>query len=222
MRDPKPQLDHTVLLLGDGPVDPHQLHRAHSLAPRVIAADGGARHALQHNLPLTEIIGDLDSLTNYQLWRNSGTRITEVKEQNSTDFEKCLNRVPAATYIGLGFLGRRLDHSLACLRSLAAFPHKRIVLIGEDDITFLCPKDFSMNLAEDTRVSLFPIAPVTGTDCDGLRWSITGLSFDPRGQIGTSNQALGGPVNIGLSDAASMLMILPLTELEAAISALGG
>jgi len=222
MRDPKPQLDHTVLLLGDGPVDPHQLHRAHSLAQHIVAADGGARHALQHKLPLTEIIGDLDSLTNYQLWRNSGTRISEVKEQNSTDFEKCLNRVPAATYIGLGFLGRRMDHSLACLRSLAAFSHKRIVLVGEDDITFLCPADFSIPLAEGTRVSLFPLAPVTGTMSEGLRWSIADLAFDPRGQIGTSNKALGGTVRVGFSDGAAMLMILPLDQLEAAIAALDG
>ena len=198
---------HAVTLLGGGPVDPADLHRSVSLAPRIVAADGGARHAATHGLPLTEIVGDFDSLTNQEVWRKSGTRLTHVTEQDSTDFEKCLTKTVAPMYVGVGFLGRRLDHTLACLRTMAAFPDKHVILLGEREIIFHCPNRFEFAAQADERVSLFPMARVTGTVCEGLRWSTKGLKFAPDGQIGTSNMATGGRVLLEF-DGPGMLVLL--------------
>lgn len=88
----------------------------------------------------------------------------------------------------------------------------RVVLIGRDDICFLCPPDFALEMAAGERVSLFPMGPVTGALGEGLRWPISGLRFAPDGRIGTSNAALGGPLRLGF-DAPKMLVILPAAYL---------
>jgi thiamine pyrophosphokinase len=51
-----------------------------------------------------------------------------------------------------------------------------------------------------------------------LRWPVDEVCFDPRRQIGTSNEALG-PIELSV-DAPMMLVILPLSELDGAMAAL--
>lgn len=203
---------HAVTLLGGGPVDPDDLALATAIAPRIIAADGGARHAAPLGLPLAEIVGDFDSLTNQDLWRKSGTKLTYLPEQDSTDFEKCLYQTVAPMYVGVGFLGRRLDHTLACLRTLAAYPDKHVILLGEQEIVFHCNNSIEVPVTEGERVSLFPMRKVAGIASGGLRWPIGGLQFAPDGQIGTSNIATGGAVSLEF-DGPGMLILLDKSHL---------
>ncbi len=189
-----------------------QLQRVMRFAPYVVAADGGANYAHAHKIPVKHIVGDFDSLTNFQIWQDKGVNLVHLDEQESTDFEKCLYTVEADLYLCVGFLGRRLDHSLACLRSLVAYREKRAILIGDGDVTFRCPDEFEIEMAAGDPVSLFPMGEVAGIGSDGLRWPIEGLNFSPSGQIGTSNAALGGPMRVKI--AGPMLMILPVKYLE--------
>jgi thiamine pyrophosphokinase len=69
-----------------------------------------------------------------------------------------------------------------------------------------------------TRVSLFPMAAVTGRS-SGLRWSIDGLAFHPAKRIGTSNEATRGEIRIE-TDGPGLLVILPRSELDEAAAAL--
>lgn len=218
MRDHQPHADHKVTLLGGAPIEPKTLSRALALAPRLVAADGGAEHARILGHRVNRIIGDLDSLTTKKTWQNSGTDVTEILEQESTDFEKCIYTENSDYYLCVGFLGQRVDHTLANLGVLLAYRDKRIILMGEEDITFLCPVEFEMEMAAGTRVSLFPMAKIKGEDSQGLRWTIKGLNFSPDGRLGTSNEALGGRVSLRLS-GSGMLMILPISMLEAVIEA---
>lgn len=213
MHDDQPLAARSITLLGGGPVDPHRLSQALAVAPTLVAADGGADHAHHLGHPVRRIVGDLDSLTNLQFWRDQGAEVVEIAEQNSTDFEKCLYATEADLYLGVGFLGRRLDHSLACLRSLVAYPDKRVVLVGDVDLVFLCPRAFAIDLDAGTRVSIFPMGPVTAGPSLGLRWQLAGLNMVPFGQIGTSNAATGGLVEMSF-DADYALIILPVEELD--------
>ena len=63
-----------------------------------------------------------------------------------------------------------------------------------------------MELPAGTRVSLFPMAPVTGLPSEGLRWPLDGLAFAPDARVGTSNQALGGSLRLRF-DRRRMLVI---------------
>ena len=216
LKNTKPNI---VTLLGGGPINYEQLQRIMCIAPNLIAADGGADYAHVHEIPVTQIVGDFDSITTLQIWQEKGVNLVQLHEQESTDFEKCLYTVQADVYLGLGFLGGRLDHTLACLRSLVAYPEKKVFLIGEEDFTILCPERFSLEMEAGDPVSLFPMGEVSGLGSTGLKWSLKGLEFSPSGQIGTSNEALGGKVKIELQ-GRKMLLILPLRYLEAVLDQL--
>jgi thiamine pyrophosphokinase len=195
-----------VTLVGAGPVAPRQLAAALELAPEAVAADGGGNHALPGARAFRAVIGDMDSLADPAALAAAGAALHAISEQESTDLEKCLRSVEAPLFVGLGFLGGRIDHHLAAMNALVKFPAKPVVLVGGEDLCFLSPPDLELDLRPGTRVSLFPMGEVRGAS-EGLRWPVAGLHFSPSGRIGTSNMALG-PVRLRF-DTARMLMILP-------------
>lgn len=209
-----------VTLVGGGPVLPERLAAALALAPEAIGADGGGDVALPGGARFRAVIGDMDSLRNAEALRASGVALHPIAEQNSTDLEKCLYSVAAPLFLGLGFLGGRLDHHLAAMNALARRPDKRVLLIGREDICFRCPRELRLAVTVGTRVSLFPMGPVRGAIGEGLRWPVQGLDFAPDGRIGTSNAALGGVLRLGFG-GGPMLVILPVDYLAAAAAALG-
>jgi thiamine pyrophosphokinase len=201
-----------VTLLGAGPVAPGQLASALALAPELIAADGGADLALAAGALPQAVIGDLDSVSTAGALQARGVPMHAVAEQDTTDLEKCLYSVAAPLYLGLGFLGGRIDHHLAAMNALVKHAGKAVVLIGPEDLCFLCPPELELKLAAGTRVSLFPMGPATGVVSEGLRWSVEGLAMAPDARIGTSNVALGGRMRVRF-DAPRVLVILPGTLL---------
>jgi thiamine pyrophosphokinase len=201
-----------VTLVGAGPVPPRQLAAALALAPEAIAADGGGAVALPDGHRFRAAIGDMDSLEVAAALRAAGTAVHAIGEQETTDLEKCLYSVEAPLFLGVGFLGGRLDHELAAMNALVKHAHRAVVLVGEADVCFLCPPELVLNLPAGTRMSFFPLAPVRGRISEGLRWPVTGLAFSPEGRIGTSNAALGGPVRVGF-DAPRVIAVLPEAHL---------
>jgi thiamine pyrophosphokinase len=211
------QSSDTITILGGGAVDRAMLSRALALAPRLVAADGGADTALSAGLMPDAVIGDFDSISEAARQAIPEARQHRVREQDSTDFEKALRAVSAPLIVGLGFLGPRFDHALAALNALARHPDRRCVLIGERDVCFLCPPSLALTLPLGLRFSLFPLAPVTGRS-EGLRWPIDGIGFGPAGRVGTSNEVTG-PVRLSM-DGPGMAVILPERSFEAVAEAL--
>ena len=210
-----------MTLVGGGPVDPERLAGALALAPEAVAADGGGDVILPGGLRFQAVIGDMDSLVDAARLRAAGVPLHPILEQDTTDLEKCLYSVVAPLFIGIGFLGGRIDHHLAAMNGLVRFAETPVVLVGGEDICFLCPPAFEIDLAPRTRVSLFPMGPVRGRLSEGLRWPIAGLAFAPDGRIGTSNEATGGLVRV-VFDAPRMLVILPAGLLEPVVDRLRG
>ncbi len=208
-----------VTLVGGGQATRSDLQKALTLAPLCVAADGGAALVLQADVMPAAVIGDFDSISDNVLCQIPEMRRHRIAEQDSTDFEKALTRIAAPLVVGVGFLGGRIDHQLAVLHTLAAFPSRACVLIGESEVVCLAPPEINLPTQAGDVVSLFPLAGVTGRS-EGLNWPIEGLKFAPNIQIGTSNQA-NGPIDIQM-DGPSMLLILPrrlLSELVAALCA---
>jgi thiamine pyrophosphokinase len=206
-----------VTLLGGGAADPALLHMALGLAPILIAADGGANMAVAEGLRPDLVIGDFDSVRPETLAAIPLARQVHVPDQDTTDFEKCLMRIEAPLFLGVGFTGARLDHELAVWNALVRYPGRRCVLIGQEDVIFAAPDRLQLPLAAGVRVSLFPMRAVSGQS-GGLRWPIAGIDFAPDGLIGTSNEATG-PVELEFS-GGGMLVILPRDCLRVAIAAL--
>lgn len=208
-----------VTLIGGGRVARPVLTQALTLAPRLVAADGGADRALAAGLVPEAVIGDLDSIGESARAAVGPSRLFHVGEQETTDFEKSLTRIAAPFVLALGFAGPRLDHTLAVWNTLVRVAGPPCLVLGEKDLAFAAPprRRLSLALRPGTRLSLFPMARVGGR-AGGLRWPIAGLGFAPDGRVGTSNTAEGA-VDMEF-DAAGMLVILPRACLRPAISAL--
>lgn len=206
-----------VTLVGGGPVSPALMRQALARAPRIVGADGGADRILALGHEPEAVVGDFDSISDAARARLAG-RLFPVAEQMTTDFDKALRSIRAPFVLALGFAGARMDHGLAVLTALAAHPDRLCLVLGPQDVVFLCPPGMSLAMRRGDRLSLWPLAPVTGRS-RGLEWPIDGLAFAPDGMIGTSNRVTAPEVRIDM-DAPAMLAILPRNRLDQAITAL--
>ena len=216
--EPQFSYPHPVTLVGAAPLDADLLRFALNFAPKALAADGGLNHLRALGVDPLAVVGDMDSvaLENQQMWERN--LFFPIAEQDSTDFEKALARLAAPLIFGVGFLGGRFDHALAAQTVLVRYPHRKCILLGSEDIVFLAPPRLSLDLPFETRLSLYPMAPVKILS-EGLYWPTRDLTFQPDGQIGTSNKVSGAlrlqPEN------AKMLVILPRLHLAQVAAALG-
>jgi len=205
-----------VTLVGGGVLGARDLAAALAIAPRLVAADGGADRAMALGHRPERVIGDLDSITP-ELRAELGPRVEHVPEQDSTDLDKCLARIDAPFVLALGFDGARLDHTLAAMTSLTRHGRARVVLVGAEDVVFLAPPRLRLALAVGARVSLYPMGRVTGRS-QGLHWPIDGLEFRPEALVGTSNRAETAEVVLDC-DRPALLVLLARDWLPAALRA---
>jgi len=217
------KFDEPVSLVGGGPVDRERFERLIATAPRIVAADRAADLLSGWGRLPDALIGDMDSIRDLDAWRDQPTAIRHIAEQDTTDFEKCLYATEAPFYIAHGFVGRRLDHTLAVLHALLRRPDKGVILIGEVEAMALVPpgRGLSVRLEPGVRVSIFPLVEVMGTRSAGLTWPVEGLRFQPGQMIGTSNRASAERVEIGM-DRPGALAIVPVAFADEMIAAVTG
>lgn len=206
-----------VTLVGGGEVASDDLKLALGLAPDLVAADGGAHAAVTAGHLPQAVIGDMDSL-GADLRAELGARVHHIPDQNSTDFDKCLNAIRAPFVLALGFTGARLDHTLAAMSALARFGSSRVLVMGGQDICLLAPPRLCLPVPPGARVSLYPLAPVMGRS-RGLQWPIDGIGFTPDRVIGTSNRADAPEIALDF-DAPGMLLLLERDRLRPLLQAL--
>lgn len=211
--------DAPVTLIGGAGCATQDLETALTLAPRLVAADGGAAMALAAGYRPEAVIGDMDSLSAAGQSALSD-HLHPITEQDSTDFDKAVRSIDAPLILAVGVSGGRLDHELAALSTLVGRPERRCIILGAETLTLHCPPSLTLDLPAGALVSLYPLKPVT-MGCAGLRWSFDALDLAPDGRVGTSNAAMGGPATITASNPG-LLVILRRAELAQAVSALTG
>ncbi len=207
-----------VTLLGGGELTAETVSETLTLAPNLVACDGAAATALALGHRPGWVIGDMDSLDAQTRAQLDPGSIHEISEQETTDFDKALRVIDAPLILGVGFMGGRLDHELACYNVLVR-RGARCILVGETDICFHAPRALRLELRPGTRVSLFPMAEVA-VALRGLEWSFERIVLAPWGRVGTSNRAVSKEVTI-IPEGAGLLVILPRSALGAAMTALG-
>lgn len=209
--------DAGITLIGGAPVAVRALRQALKLAPCLVAADGGADRALAAGVVPRAVIGDFDSISPAAKAAIPPGRLHHLAEQETTDFDKALRSVGAPFVLALGFSGARIDHGLAVFNALVRHADRVCVVLGAEDLAFLCPPEITLRLRVGDRLSLFPMGPVGGRS-DGLRWPVDGIRFAPDGRIGTSNMVSAPEVRLAFDDPR-MLVILPRARLQAVLSA---
>lgn len=145
----------------------------------LIAADGGARHALACGLTPHLLVGDFDSLTPAELaaFRAAGTEISQFPTRKDfTDLELALQAAGergCTEVLIIGALGDRWDQTLANLLLPTAFPNLDIRLVdGLQELALIRPGESKILRGQpgDT-VSLIPVAG----DAEGI--TTTGLEY---------------------------------------------
>ncbi|MEQ6247430.1 thiamine diphosphokinase [Sulfitobacter sp. HNIBRBA3233] len=195
-----------ITLVGGGEGTSEDIAEALTLAPTIVAVDGGLSRALAAGMMPDAVIGDMDSVPPEALARMPQDRQHLFSEQQTTDFDKALRHIETPLAIGVGFCGGRIDHQLAAYHTLLAHPDRPCILIAGTQIAVLAPPAVTLSLPEGAAVSLFPLVHCTGRST-GLDWPIDGLAFAPGEFIGTSNRATGGAVTVTM-DGPGMVLIL--------------
>ena len=152
--------DRPLVLVGGGPCGAADLALAKGIVIVLLRLMGAQTRLLAHDIMPEAVIGDLDSISVQARSQISPDRLHLIAEQNSTDFEKCLRHISAPLILGLGFTGGRIDHQMAVFHGLLRYCHQRCMLLGSEDVVFLAPPEMSLELPEQTRVSLFPMGAV--------------------------------------------------------------
>ena len=209
--------DQPLTLIGGGVLSPGDIETALSIAPTCVAADGGADTALAAGVTLAAVIGDMDSISDGVKSQIDPDHLHEISEQDSTDFDKALRSLSTPLVVAVGFTGARIDHELSALHTLLVRCDQHVVLLGSEDVIFLCPPRLQLSVPPDTRVSLFPMGAVQGTST-GLYWPVNGLPFEPGVLSGTSNKSTGD-VDLTM-DGPRMLCVLPRRFIRQVVSAL--
>jgi len=188
----------TVVLNGEPP-SPERLRRA-AEESAVYAADGGAKACRTASVRPAAVVGDFDSQDRAEL-PGEWDCVADT-DQNFTDFEKVLRRLPEdmTSLTVLGGLGGRLDHVWNNLTLAAGLRETlRVCFAGEREtlwrVTPGCP--WSLDLASGALVSLLPLGAVSGVCSRGLRWELRGGALGAGKGLAQSNVA-EGPVEIAL------------------------
>lgn len=217
-------MSHLVaVVIADGDVDPATLRRAvvADTPLLVVAADGGARHALALGIPVDLVVGDLDSLAPADLDRLAATgatiqRASPDKDESDTELAIAAALAAGATTLTLvGALGGdRLDHALANLLLLAhpmldavdaAIVDRAVTIrrLGTAD----GPGTLELHGTAGDLVTLLPLAgPVQGVVTDALRYPLRAEDLQPGPARGLSN-VMSGPVARVRTERGRLLVI---------------
>lgn len=199
-----------ITLVGGSTLDRNDLNKSLSIAPIVVAADGGVRHLETADPFPSAVIGDFDSLP-MEARETYADCLHHVAEQDTTDFEKVLQRVDGPLFLALGFLGGRIDHSFSTLNVIARYSDKRVILIGAEDIVALIPEKLTLVLPVETPIALLPMAPARAWT-KGLRWNMDGDDLAPDGMVSSSNKVAEEVVELKVQ--GPVLLTVPKSHLD--------
>jgi len=189
---------------------------------RVIAADGGTRHALAVGAMPDVVIGDLDSLSADERARveAAGSRVIAFSpRKNETDLELALGhaaREGATEIVILAALGGRMDQTIANLL-LLALPELegRDVRVVEGPQTAFLIRGRGQEGAATIEgrpgdiVSLIPLGgDAVGVTTEGLEWALdqATLRFGPA--RGVSNVLTDGRARVWLREGLLLCVVM--------------
>jgi thiamine pyrophosphokinase len=159
----------------------------------VVAADGGAAHALALGLRIDLAVGDFDSFDPAAL--PAGTRVERhPAAKDKTDLELALDAAAAlgaSRVVVVGGGGGRLDHLLGGLLLLASDAYAGIeldALVGEAAVHVVRGERTLAGTPGET-ISLFALGgPAAGVTTEGLRYALRGETLEPGTTRGVSNE----------------------------------
>lgn len=182
----------------------------------LIAADGGAHHAMAMGLRPRVIVGDLDSLEPevVEAMAAEGVELEKYPAaKDKTDLELAIERAirdGAAEIVLLGALGGRLDQALANVLLMA---HRdwpaTIHLVDANEIATVIHGGESMTLqaTPGSTVSLLPLsAEVSGITYTGMLYPLDNATIALGSTRGVSNEVVSHPATVQIGSGIALVI----------------
>jgi thiamine pyrophosphokinase len=193
-------------------------HVRHLLRPDddLIAADGGALHALAAGKRPRVVVGDLDSLEPEVLAQLEADGVELERHpvaKNETDLELAILRAirdGADEILLIGALGGRLDQSLANVLLMAQrpWPVKLSLVDGDQRATVLRGGErMALAGAPGSLVSLLPLSPeVTGITYTGMQYPLDNATLPFGSTRGVSNAIAAQPATLTIATGLALVI----------------
>lgn len=206
-----------VILLGGTLAVTARLRRQIAGA-RVIAADGGMRHAETLGLTPELWVGDFDSTPADLLARHAQV----PRDRHSPDKDKTDGEIAADAAIAcgareilmVGGLGGQADHTLghfALALRLAQDGIATFLTSGDEEANPLLPGETRLDLEDSTRLSVIALASIDGLTLEGVRWPLADREV-PLGSTLTLSNVAHGPVVIRFASGYGIALAYPPTS----------
>lgn len=174
-------------------------------AATIFGVDGGADKAAASGYDVTEVFGDLDSISGD--WQD---KTTELTDQSSSDLVKSINLLAQRGFQQIdvvGCEGGSSSHQLGNWASLCeALAGPTIRLHHEDSITHrVHSEEIELSMSEGTRFSIFALTPCSTVRVTGAKWELFGteMSLSTRG---LHNVSLSASVRIGADGILAVMV----------------
>lgn len=201
-------------ILLDGDLWPTARLRRQIAGARVIAADGGIRHAASLGVSPELWIGDFDSSDEVLVQRHAGVvRESYLPEKAATDGELAVEAAIArgATELVLcGALGgARTDHALFQLvfaSALAARGLDVLLTSGREEAVPLGPALRSFDIPTGVGFSIIGLSALGGVTIRGAKWPLDSVDVPFGSSLTISNVCTGGLV-ISIANGTGLLVV---------------
>ncbi|AMC13353.1 thiamine diphosphokinase [Liberibacter crescens] len=188
---------------------------------RVIAVDGGIRHADTLGIIPELWIGDFDSSNDTLLERwKFIERVSYIPEKNKTDSEIAINKaleMNAKSILLIGaFSGQRFDHALQHLMLSMSLINRNIQIIltsGNEEAFILTPGKQSFDLPPGSLFSVIALSDIEGLTIFGARYLLNNF-FLPFGSSRTLSNNVEKEITIMIKKGHAFLLCRPYDYLN--------
>lgn len=159
----------------------------------LMAADGGWAAALRHGLSPAVLVGDFDSMPEPEA---PGVEILRLPvRKDDTDTVACLKegrRRGYGTFLLVGCMGGRFDHTLSnlqCLADCALRGESAWMCDAHNRVTVLAPGSHRLPPMSGRKLSLLAFTPeVRGVTLTGVSYPLADATLTSRFPLGCSNE----------------------------------
>lgn len=202
-------------ILLDGALTPTDRLRGQVAGSRVIAADGGIRHASALGLDVELWVGDFDS-TDRDLAACHGhvERRVHPAAKDKTDGEIAIDEAlkrGAREIMLVGGLGGQSDHALGNIMlalGLARDGIRVVLSSGGEEAWPLLPGALALDIPPASRMSIVALSDLVGLSLTGVEWPLDDRMVKSGSSLTLSNTVVG-PLEITLGQGYGVVVTYP-------------
>lgn len=178
----------------------------------VLAADGAANKLIEMGIIPDAIIGDLDSFDKDKYEKViEGKELIHLPDQNSNDFEKCLDHAVSkglTNIVLFGVAGGRLEHTIANWSVIKKYSEKVNLLVYENDrYSIILPSgEYKLKTKLRETISLVPHCHCN-IRTKGLKWNLADEMLSIGLREGHANIAEKEEITLQINEGEVMVVM---------------